>query len=26
MEEEQEGKKALLEKRNPDFGKFPIFP
>jgi naphthoate synthase len=26
MEEAQEGKKAFLEKRNPDFGKFPIFP
>ncbi len=26
MEEAQEGKKAFLEKRNPDFSKFPIFP
>jgi naphthoate synthase len=26
MEEAQEGKKAFLEKRAPDFGKFPIFP
>ena len=26
MEEAQEGKRAFLEKRDPDFGKFPIFP
>ena len=26
MEEAQEGKRAFLEKRYPDFGKFPIFP
>lgn len=26
MEEAQEGKKAFLEKRDPDFGKFPMFP
>jgi naphthoate synthase len=26
MEEAQEGKKAFLEKRKPDFGKFPKFP
>lgn len=26
MEEAQEGKNAFLEKRNPDFGKFPKFP
>ena len=26
MDEAQEGKRAFLEKRDPDFGKFPIFP
>jgi naphthoate synthase len=26
MEEAQEGKKAFLEKRDPDFGKYPLFP
>lgn len=26
MEEAQEGKQAFLEKRKPDFGKFPTFP
>ena len=26
MEEAQEGKRAFLEKRDPDFGKFPKFP
>ena len=26
MEEAQEGKRAFLEKRDPDFGKLPIFP
>ena len=26
MEEAQEGKNAFLEKRDPDFGKYPIFP
>lgn len=26
MEEAQEGKNAFLEKREPDFGKFPKFP
>ncbi|MCL7927174.1 MAG: 1,4-dihydroxy-2-naphthoyl-CoA synthase, partial [marine benthic group bacterium] len=25
-EEAQEGKQAFLEKRKPDFGKFPRFP
>ena len=25
-EEAQEGKKAFLEKRDPDFGKYPKFP
>lgn len=25
-EEAQEGKRAFLEKRKPDFGKFPKFP
>lgn len=25
-EEAQEGKKAFLEKRDPDFGKYPLFP
>lgn len=26
MDEAQEGKNAFLEKRDPDFGKYPIFP
>jgi naphthoate synthase len=26
MDEAQEGKKAFLEKRDPNFGQFPIFP
>ncbi len=26
MEEAQEGKNAFLEKRDPDFGKYPVFP
>lgn len=26
MDEAQEGKNAFLEKRDPDFGRFPIFP
>jgi len=26
MEEAQEGKNAFLEKRDPDFSKFPQFP
>ncbi len=26
MEEAQEGKNAFLEKRDPDFGKYPLFP
>ncbi|MFZ6663134.1 1,4-dihydroxy-2-naphthoyl-CoA synthase [Peijinzhouia sedimentorum] len=26
MEEAQEGKTAFLEKRDPDFGKYPLFP
>ena len=26
MDEAQEGKRAFLEKRDPDFGQFPIFP
>lgn len=26
MEEAQEGKHAFLEKRDPDFGKYPLFP
>jgi naphthoate synthase len=26
MEEAQEGKNAFLEKREPDFSKFPQFP
>jgi naphthoate synthase len=26
MEEAQEGKKAFLEKRDPDFKQFPKFP
>lgn len=26
MEEAQEGKNAFLEKRDPDFGKYPMFP
>jgi naphthoate synthase len=26
MDEAQEGKRAFLEKRDPEFGKYPMFP